>query len=160
MEFNKQVANEMNKEKERKVFEDLYIGAAGGNAVVWSRTPRPGVSDKDHVESLPIAINEAASEIYERSGKNLYPNFIAAGSNVVAILQQTTSFKANTAPKNGGSFLAGTLGDKKVYQMPSMNANDFLLGVVGNEFWQAGYIVGDYMPLTKTNAVTLADIKQ
>lgn len=139
MEFNKQVANEMNKEKERKVFEDMYIGAAGGNAVVWSRTPRPGVSDKDHVESLPIAINEAASEIYERSGKNMYPNFIAAGSNVVAILQQTTSFKANTAPKNGGSFLAGTLGDKKVYQMPSMNANDFLLGVVGNEFWQAGY---------------------
>lgn len=76
MEFNKQVANEMNKEKERKVFEDLYVGAAGGNAVVWSRTPRPGVSDKDHVESLPIAINEAASEIYERSGKNMYPNFI------------------------------------------------------------------------------------
>lgn len=45
LEFEKQVSNEMNKEKERIVINDLFSKAAGGNAVVWSSTPRPGVSD-------------------------------------------------------------------------------------------------------------------
>ena len=37
-----------------------------------------------------------------------------------------------------------------------MGANDFFLGGIGNDFWQAGYLVGDYMPLTNTNPVSLA----
>ena len=41
LEFEKQVANEMNKERERIVMADLFTQAAGGNAVVWSSTPRP-----------------------------------------------------------------------------------------------------------------------
>ena len=98
LEFEKQVANEMNKERERFVMSDIFTKAAGGNAVVWSATPRPGVSDAEHVESLPIAINLAASEIYTRTGGNLTPNFIVAGSNVVAYLSKTKNFDANEAP--------------------------------------------------------------
>ena len=157
LEFEKQVANEMNKERERLVMNDIFANAAGGNAVVWSSTPRPGVSDADHIESLPIAINLAASKIYERTGGNLTPNFIVAGSNVVAYLSKTKNFTANEAPKNGGSFLAGTLGTLAVYQTPAIGANDFFLGGIGNDFWQAGYIVGDYMPITYTNPISLAD---
>ena len=48
--FEQQVANEMNKEQERLVFNDMFVNAEGGAAVVWSSTPRPGVSDKDHIE--------------------------------------------------------------------------------------------------------------
>lgn len=157
LEFEKQVANEMNKERERFVMSDLFQNAAGGNAVVWSATPRPGVSDAEHVESLPIAINLAASEIYTKTGGNITPNFIVAGSNVIAYLGKTKNFKANEAPKNGGSFLAGQLGTLAVYQTPAIGTNDFFLGGIGNDFWQSGYVVGDYMPVTYTNPVTLAD---
>ena len=31
------------------------------------------------------------------------------------------------------------------------------MGAIGNDFWQAGYVVGDYMPVTYTAPVTLAD---
>lgn len=157
LEFEKQVANEMNKERERFVMSDLFQSANGGNAVVWSATPRPGVSDAEHVESLPIAINLAASEIYTKTNGNLTPNFIVAGSNVVAYLAKTKNFTANEAPKNGGSFLAGKLGTLEVYQTPAIGTNDFFLGGIGNDFWQAGYVLGDYMPITYTNPVTLAD---
>lgn len=157
LEFEKQVANEMNKERERYVMSDIFTQAAGGNAIVWSATPRPGVSDAEHIEGLPIAINLAAAEIYNRTGGNLTPNFIVAGANVVAYLVKTKNFNANEAPKNGGSFLAGTLGTLKVYQTPAIGSNDFFLGAVGNEFWQSGYVVGDYMPITYTTPVTLAD---
>lgn len=157
LEFERQIANEMNKEKERLVMSDIFANAAGGNSVVWSATPRPGVSDAEHVEGLPIAINLAASEIYNRTGGNLQPNFVVAGSNVVAYLNKTKSFKANEAPKNGGSFLAGTLGTLKVYQTPGVGTNDFFLGAIGNDFWQAGYVVGDYMPITYTQPISLAD---
>lgn len=157
LEFEKQVANEMNKERERVVMSDLFQGADGGNAVVWSATPRPGVSDAEHVESLPIAINLAASEIYTKNGGNLTPNFIVAGSNVVAYLSKTKNFEANEAPKNGGSFMAGKLGTLTVYQTPAIGTNDFFLGGIGNDFWQAGYVLGDYMPITYTTPVTLAD---
>ena len=150
LEFEKQVANEINKEKERLVMADIFQQAAGGNSIVWSSTPR-------HIESLPIAINLAASEIYTRTGGNLTPNFIVAGSNVVAYLAKTKNFEANEAPKNGGSFMAGKLGTLTVYQTPAMGTNDFFMGGIGNDYWQSGYIVGDYMPVTFTNPVTLAD---
>lgn len=41
LEFEKQVANEMNKERERIVMGDIFAQAAGGNSIVWSSTPRP-----------------------------------------------------------------------------------------------------------------------
>ena len=157
LEFEKQVANEMNKERERVVMSDIFQNADGGNAIVWSSTPRPGVSDAEHVESLPIAINLAASEIYTKTGGNLTPNFIVAGSNVVAYLSKTKNFEANEPPKNGGSFMAGKLGTLTVYQTPALGTNDFFLGGIGNDFWQAGYVVGDYMPVTYTTPVTLSD---
>ena len=141
LEFEKQVANEMNKERERVVMSDIFQNADGGNAIVWSSTPRPGVSDAEHVESLPIAINLAASEIYTKTGGNLTPNFIVAGSNVVAYLSKTKNFEANEPPKNGGSFMAGKLGTLTVYQTPALGTNDFFLGGIGNDFWQAGYVV-------------------
>ena len=157
LEFEKQVANEMNKERERIVMSDIFQQAAGGNAVVWSSTPRPGVSDAEHVESLPIAINLANAEIYNRTNGNLTPNFMVAGANVIAYLAKSKVFEANEAPKNGGSFLAGKLGTLTVYQTPAIGTNDFFIGGIGNDFWQAGYIVGDYMPITYTTPITLAD---
>lgn len=157
MEFEKQVANEMNKEKERLIMSDIFVNAAGGNSIIWSATPRPGVSDAEHIESLPIEINLAAATIYNRTGGNLQPNFVVAGANVIAYLAKSKVFDANEAPKNGGSFLAGTLGTLKVYQTPAIGTNDFFMGCIGNDFWQSGYIVGDYMPLTFTSPVTLAD---
>ena len=157
LEFEKQVANEMNKERERIVMSDMFVNAAGGNSIVWSATPRPGVSDAEHIEGLPIAINLAAAEIYNRTGGNLTPNFIVAGANVVAYLAKTKNFEANEAPKNGGSFMAGRLGTLTVYQTPALGTNDFFLGSIGNDFWQAGYVVGDYMPITYTAPVTLSD---
>lgn len=155
--FEQQVANEINKEKERLIMADIFDNAAGGNAVVWSATPRPGVSDAEHIESLPIAINLATAEIYSRTGGNLTPNFIVAGANVIAYLSKTKNFEANEAPKNGGSFLAGRLGTLAVYQTPAIGTNDFFIGSIGNDFWQAGYVVGDYMPITYTSPVTLSD---
>lgn len=116
-----------------------------------------GVSDAEHVESLPIAINLASAEIYNRTGGNLTPNFMVAGANVIAYLAKSKVFEANEAPKNGGSFLAGKLGNLTVYQTPAIGTNDFFLGGIGNDFWQAGYVVGDYMPITFTQPVTLAD---
>ena len=92
LEFEKQVANEMNKERERFVMSDIFTKAAGGNAVVWSATPRPGVSDAEHVESLPIAINLANAEIYNRTNGNLTPNFMVAGANVIAYLAKSKVF--------------------------------------------------------------------
>lgn len=156
LEFEKQVANEMNKERERLVMGDIFAQAAGGNSIVWSSTPRPGVSDAEHVESLPIVINLAASAIYNNTNGNLQPNFLVAGANVIAYLAKTKNFTANEAPKNGGSFMAGKLGTLTVYQTPALGANDFFLGGIGNDFWQSGYVVGDYMPITYTTPLTMA----
>jgi len=82
---------------------------------------------------------------------------MVAGANVIAYLAKSKVFEANEAPKNGGSFLAGKLGTLTVYQTPAIGTNDFFLGGIGNDFWQAGYVVGDYMPVTYTAPVTLAD---
>ena len=157
MVFEQQVANEMNKEQERVVISDIFANAAGGNAIVWSSTPRPGVSDVEHAQSLQLALNLAAAEIYNNTNGNLVANYVVAGANVVAYLEKCVNFKGNEAPKNGGSFLAGTLGTLRVYQSPAMGANDFYLGCIGNDFWMSGYVVGNYMPITYTAPTTLGD---
>ena len=157
MVFEQQVANEMNKEQERVVIGDIFANAAGGNAIVWSSTPRPGVSDVEHAQSLQLALNLAAAEIYQNTNGNLIANHVVAGANVVAYLQKCVNFVGNEVPQNGGSFLAGTLGTLKVYQSPAMGPNDFYLGGIGNDFWMSGYVVGNYMPITYTAPTTLGD---
>lgn len=156
--FEQQVANEMNKEQERIVFADMFNNAQGGAAVVWSSTPRPGVSDNDHVAGLPIAINLAAAKIYQATGGNLGASFILAGSNAGAYFAKTPDFKAENMPLNGGSFYLGKMGVLDVFQVPSLAPNDFLIGAKGNEYYNAGYVVGDYMPITYTAPVSLADL--
>lgn len=156
--FEQQVANEMNKEQERLVFSDMFNNAQGGAAVVWSSTPRPGVSDKDHIDSLPIAVNLAAAKIYQATGGNLGASFILAGSNAGAYFAKTTGFNAENMPLNGGSFYLGKMGNLDVFQVPSLAPNDFLIGAKGNEYYNAGYVVGDYMPITFTAPVSLADL--
>lgn len=156
--FEQQVANEMNKEQERLVFSDMFNNAEGGAAVVWSSTPRPGVSDKDHIDSLPIAIGLAANKIYQATGGNLGASFILAGSNAGAYFARTTGFNAENMPLNGGSFYLGKMGNLDVFQVPSLAPNDFLIGAKGNEYYNAGYVVGDYMPITYTAPVSLADL--
>ena len=132
--FEQQVANEMNKEQERIVFADMFNNAQGGAAVVWSSTPRPGVSDNDHVAGLPIAINLAAAKIYQATGGNLGASFILAGSNAGAYFAKTPDFKAENMPLNGGSFYLGKMGVLDVFQVPSLAPNDFLIGAKGNEY--------------------------
>lgn len=156
--FEQQVANEMNKEQERLVFSDMFNNAQGGAAVVWSSTPRPGVSDKEHIDGLPIAINLAAAKIYQATGGNLGASFILAGSNAGAYFAKTTGFNAENMPLNGGSFYLGKMGNLDVFQVPSLAPNDFLIGAKGNEYYNAGYVVGDYMPITYTAPVSLADL--
>lgn len=156
--FEQQVANEMNKEQERLVFSDMFNNAQGGAAVVWSSTPRPGVSDKDHIDSLPIAVNLASAKIYQATGGNLGASFILAGSNAGAYFAKTTGFNAENMPLNGGSFYLGKMGNLDVFQVPSLAPNDFLIGAKGNEYYNAGYVVGDYMPVTYTAPVSLADL--
>ena len=156
--FEQQVANEMNKEQERLVFSDMFNNAQGGAAVVWSSTPRPGVSDKDHIDSLPIAVNLASAKIYQATGGNLGASFILAGSNAGAYFAKTTGFNAENMPLNGGSFYLGKMGNLDVFQVPSLAPNDFLIGAKGNEYYNAGYVVGDYMPITYTAPVSLADL--
>ena len=157
MVFEQQAANEINKEQERLVMRDIFGNAAGGNDIVWSATARPGVAEVDHIEELPIAINLAAAKIYQRTAGNLAAGFVVAGSNVVAYLQKSKSFVANEVPQNGGSYLAGTLGTLKVYATVGIEPNDFFVGARGNDFWQAGYVVGNYMPISNTSVVTTAD---
>lgn len=156
--FEQQVANEMNKEQERLVFSDMFANAQGGAAVVWSSTPRPGVSDAEHINGLPIAINLAAAKIYQATGGNLGASFILAGSNAGAYFAKTQGFNAENMPLNGGSFYLGKMGTLDVFQVPSLAPNDFLIGAKGNEYYNAGYVVGDYMPITYTAPVSLADL--
>lgn len=157
MEFKKQVANEINKEKERLVIADMFIKAEGGNAITWSTTPRPGVSDAEHAEGLQLALNLAAAQLYTNTGGNISASAVVAGANVVAYLTKCRNFVPAEIPKNGGSFLAGKLGTLDVYQTPALGANDFFLTATGEDFWQRGTVVGDYMPITSSEPVTLGD---
>ena len=66
-----------------------------------------------------------------------------------------------TGAKTGvGPHFLGTLGGKyKVYVVPQMAADDFVMGYKGTNFLETGYVYAPYMPILTTDLLMPADYR-
>lgn len=153
-----QAAGEISYEIDTEICMDLYK-QAGSEMEAWSKTQPMGVNLVDHYDSFWAKLTEGANRMVGMT-QRFTPNFIICGINVAAVIEVMRNFTAAAASNAVGPHLIGTLGGKyKVYVVPQMDADSYVLGYKGSNFLEAGYVYAPYMPVLSTQILTLANFQ-
>lgn len=152
------MANEIAKEINYSIIDDLYTVAAAGD-VTWERVPPAGVQWFFHKQSLYDTFIQASNLIFERTQRR-NANWIVASTEVCNVVEVLDKFKAvgNVNTSVAGVQKIGTLGPFTVFKDPRMEANAWLQGFKGNSFLDCGYIYAPYLGLYTTPTIVLDDM--
>lgn len=148
---------EIRQERDNEVIGILMRQA--GNRREWSRKVTSYISQHDHDMSFLNEIFSCASLInYET--KRGFGNWVVVGRQGLNIIKSAGSdhFKpAGATLPNNGAFVVGELeGQIKVIYSPYVPQDSYLVGYKGSDM-DAGFVVADFLPITKTDLVMLDD---
>ena len=153
-----QASGEITYEIDTEICLDLYK-QAGNDLGVWSKTPNLGVQLIDHYDSFWAKLTEGANIVFGAT-QRFTPNFIVCGINVSAVIEVMRNFDGTGASTGVGPHLIGTLGGKyKVYVVPQMDPDGYVMGYKGGNFLETGYVYAPYMPVLSTQILTLANFQ-
>ena len=133
-----QAAAEISYEIDTEICEDLVRLAGAGPEITWNKIPPTGVSIIDHYDSFWVKLTEGAKTIFQAT-QRVQPNFIICGTNVSAVIECMRNFDGTGASDAPGPHFIGTLGGKyKVYVVPLLDEDTFVLGYKGANFLETG----------------------
>ena len=148
---------EIRQERDNAVIDILRRQAA--NKRTWDRKVTSYISQSDHDQSFLSELFACASLINFET-KRGFGNWVVVGRQGLNIIKSANGrFKpaGNTLPNNG-AFVAGTIddGELKVIYSPYFPEDEYLVGYKGTDM-DAGFVVADFLPITKTDLVMLDD---
>ena len=148
---------EIRQERDNAVIDILRRQAA--NRRTWDRKVTSYISQSDHDQSFLSELFACASLINFET-KRGFGNWVVVGRQGLNIIKSANGrFKpaGNTLPNNG-AFVAGTIddGELKVIYSPYFPEDEYLVGYKGADM-DAGFVVADFLPITKTDLVMLDD---
>ena len=149
---------EIRQERDNEVINILRKQA--GLRSSWDRTITSYISQAEHDQSFLAELFACASRInYET--KRGFGNWVVVGRKGLNIIKSANGrFKAaGGSLPNNGAFVVGTIddGDLKVIYSPYFPEDEYLVGYKGADNNDAGFIVADFLPITKTDLVMLDD---
>lgn len=148
---------EIRQERDNEVISILMRQA--GLSSQWDRTVTAYISQHEHDMSFLSEIFACASKINFET-KRGFGNWCVVGRMGLNIIKSAGSdhFKAAGAVlPNNGAFVAGELeGQIKVIYSPYIPEDAYLVGYKGSDM-DAGFVVADFLPITKTDLVMLDD---
>lgn len=154
-----QAAGEIAHEIDTEIVKKLYAGASAGPELTWSKTPPVGVNMLDHYDSFWVRLTEGAKIIFTAT-QRVQPNFIVCGANVAAVIEVMRNFDATGSSDAVGPHFIGTLGGRyKVYIVPQMDENTFVMGYKGTNFLETGFVYAPYIPVATTDILVPADFR-
>lgn len=148
---------EIRQERDNEVIDILRRQA--GNRREWDRTVTSYISQHDHDLSF---LNElfACASLINFETKRGFGNWVVVGRQGLNIIKSAGSdhFKpAGATLPNNGAFVVGELdGQMKVIYSPYVPQDSYLVGYKGGDM-DAGFVVADFLPITKTELVMLDD---
>lgn len=148
---------EIRQERDNEVIGILMRQA--GNRRSWDRTVTSYISQHDHDLSF---LNElfACASLINFETKRGFGNWVVVGRQGLNIIKSAGSdhFKpAGSTLPNNGAFVVGELdGQMKVIYSPYVPQDSYLVGYKGSDM-DAGFVVADFLPITKTDLVMLDD---
>jgi hypothetical protein len=148
---------EIRQERDNEVINLLMKQA--GSTSTWDRQITSYISQHEHDMSFLSELFACASKI-NFDTKRGFGNWVVVGRIGLNIIKSAGSdhFKATgTALPNNGAFVVGELeGQIKVIYSPYVPEDSYLVGYKGSDM-DAGFVVADFMPITKTELVVLDD---
>jgi hypothetical protein len=154
-ELTKQLGEELRREIDRLIINDLVDNAAAAN-LTWSKAVPASTKRSEHYETLIHAIGDISNEMFKKRMVNA--NFIVVSPDTVNMLDKTNTFRltsggapgiGGTATISAGPNVLGTLANRyNVIVDPLFQANKVLVGYKGSEWNETGYVYAPYVAVS------------
>lgn len=150
--------SELTAEINSKGFQELLKAAQFKPQFNWDASPvlNGSVVPSDYLNMFKLKLAQAASSIYQ-STRLTRPNRLVVGTNVASYISMIDGFRAENVSDTVGPYKAGTLDQFEVYCEPSYNPDTWVMACKSNDIRRNSALFGEYMPLTNTDAIGLAN---
>lgn len=150
--------SEITAEINTKGFKELEK-AAGVNAQFnWdaSAVLAGSVVPSDYLNMFKLKLGQAAASIYQKT-RLCRPNRLVVGTNVAEYIGMINGFQSAGTAESVGPYKLGKLDQFEIYVEPSYNPDKWVMCCKGTDIRRNSALFGEYMPLTSTDAVGLAN---
>lgn len=150
--------SELTAEINSKGFQELLKAASFQPQFNWDASPvlNGSVVPSDYLNMFKLKLAQAASSIYQKT-RLTQPNRLVVGTNVASYISMINGFQADTATDNVGPYRLGKLDQFEIYCEPSYNPDTWVMSCKSNDIRRNSALFGEYMPLTNTDAIGLAN---
>lgn len=148
---------EIRQERDNAIINILMKQAAGHSK--WSTKITSYISQAEHNQSFITELFDCATLINQKI-KRGFGNWVVVGRRAYSIIKSATNrfTPAGGGLPKSGAFVAGMIDDElKVIYSPYMAEDAYLVGYKGTDPGDAGFVVADFLPVTKTDLVMLDD---
>lgn len=139
-------------------FQRLLQAASYKPQFNWDASPvlTGSVVPSDYLNMFKLKLTQAAASIYQAT-RLTQPNKLIVGSNVASYISMINGFVAQGAAENVGPYKAGKLDQFDIYVDPNYNPDTWVMACKSNDIRRNTALFGEYMPLTNTDAIGLAN---
>lgn len=139
-------------------FDELRKAASYKPQFNWDASPvlNGSVVPTDYLNMFKLKLNQAAAATYQETRLS-QPNRLIVGTNVASYIGMINGFQAAPTEDNVGPYKAGTLDQFEVYVDPNYDPNLYVMSCKSNDIRRNSALFGEYMPLTNTEALGLAN---
>ena len=139
-------------------FNELYNAATLKPQFDWDASPvlSGSVVPSDYLNMFKLKLTQAAASTYQATHL-AQPNRLIVGTNVAAYISMINGFQAAPIGESVGPYKLGTLDQFEIYANPSYNPDVWVMACKSNDIRRNSALFGEYMPLTDTDAIGLAN---
>ena len=150
--------SELTAEINSRGFAELAKAAAFKPQFNWDASPvlSGAVVPSDYLNMFKLKLEQAASSIYTAT-RLCRPNRLSVGTNVAAYISMINGFVSESAEDSVGPYKLGRLGQFDIYCCPDYEPNTWVMSCKSNDIRRNSALFGEYMPLTNTDAIGLAN---
>lgn len=150
--------SEITAEINSRGFAELAKAAAFKPQFNWDASPvlSGSVVPSDYLNMFKLKLEQAASSIYQATRLSR-PNRLSVGTNVAAYIAMVDGFVAESNADSVGPYKLGRLGQFEIYCCPDYDPNSWVMSCKSNDIRRNSALFGEYMPLTNTDAIGLAN---
>ncbi|MBP3678337.1 MAG: hypothetical protein J6I97_08345 [Agathobacter sp.] len=149
---------ELTAEINTKGFHELEKAAAYKPQFNWDASPvlSGSVVPSDYLNMFKLKLGQAAASIYQAT-RLTRPNRLIVGSTAAEYIAMINGFKAENIEDTVGPYKFGKLDQFDIYVDPNYDPNKWVMACKSNDIRRNSALFGEYMPLTNTDAIGLAN---
>lgn len=139
-------------------FAELRKAAAYKPQFNWDASPvlSGAVVPSDYLNMFKLKLGQAAASVYQET-RLARPNKLIVGSTAAEYIGMINGFSGEAGEDNVGPYKLGKLDNFDVYVDPNYDPNQWVMCCKSNDIRRNSALFGEYMPLTNTDAIGLAN---